>query len=119
MKYNFTESGVPMPIEGDSQQRQSDKDTKVLEFVQKIVSVISLFFKPKSSHKAVDVPQVQKGVDTKPHGNLFAENSLQEYFADKFPPQLSQNNVKSVPDLITNQDLTMNKLSLNSSSTVK
>ncbi len=119
MKYNFTESGVPMPIEGDSQQRQSDKDTKVLEFVQKIVSVISLFFKPKSSHKAVDVPQVQKSGNTKPHGKLFAENSLQEYFADKFPPQLSPNNVKSVPDLITNQDLTMNKLSLNSSSTVK
>ncbi|MFN3489134.1 MAG: SdrD B-like domain-containing protein, partial [Emticicia sp.] len=113
MKYNFTESGIPIPMKGYSQQHKLSKVDTVLEFVQKIVNVISLFFKSKNNIMP------KESMMKKPHGQIYAESSLQEYFIDKFPPQVSKNKVKSVPDLIPNQDLTMNKLSFNSNSTVK
>jgi hypothetical protein len=119
MKYNFTKSGVPMPKKGYSQQYKSDKDIKILEFLKEIVSVIGLFFKQKNSQKDIDLPQSQKGIDSFPKDKLFNVSSLQEYFFDKFPPQLSIKNVKSMSDLIPNSDLIMNKLSLKSNSTVK
>jgi hypothetical protein len=119
VKYNFTESGVPMPKRGYSQQCKSYKDTKILEFLKKIISVIGLFFKQKNSHKYLDLPQSQKGIDILSNGKQLNESSLQEYFADKFPLQLSIKNINSVPDLIPNSDLIMYMLSLNSNSTVK
>ena len=118
MKYNFTERGIPMPIKGYSQQHKSNKDDTILELVQKIVNVISLFFKSKNSL----LPQImpKESISVKPHEKLYAENSLQEYFTNNYPPQLNIDKAKSVPaDLLTNQDLTMKKLSLNSNSTVK
>ncbi len=118
MKYNFTESGVPIPIKGYSQQHKSNKDDTILELVQKIVNVISLFFKPKNSLLSQIMPK--ESMTVKPHEKLYAENSLQEYFIDKYPLQLNIDKVKSVPaDLLTNQDLTMNKPSLSNNSTVK
>lgn len=119
MKYNFTKSVVPIQKKGYSQQCKSDKDIKILEFLKKIVSFIGLFFKQKNSNKNIDLPQSQKGIDSFSKGKLFNESSLQEYFSDKFPPQLIIKNIKSVPGLIPNSDLIMNKLSLNSNSTVK
>lgn len=91
----------------------------MLKLVQKIIGTISLFFKHKNSQIDIDIPYSQKGIDTCPNGKLFDENSLQEYFADKFLPQSSINNIIPVLDSMPNQDLIMNNLSLNSNSTVK
>ncbi len=117
MEYNFTESGFPMPKNGYSQKHKSDKNAKALAFVHKIVSVISLFFKSKSSFLASFMPN--KDLMRGSSEQLISENSLQKYSIGKLPSQLITKNVKSVPDLITNQDLPMNKLSPNSNSTVK
>ncbi|MFY7911347.1 MAG: SdrD B-like domain-containing protein, partial [Emticicia sp.] len=118
MKYNFTDSGVPISKEGYTQQRKSNTDTKVLEFVQKIVSAISLFLKPKNSPSVSSTPQ--NSVDkTTLEEQLFIESNLQEFLQDKLSPQLNKNNIKHVPDLMLNQDLTMHKLSSNWNSTVK
>lgn len=68
--------------------------------MQKIFSVINLFCKKKNSHKGIDIPQSQKCIYIRTNDKLFAESSLQRYFADKFPQQLSKNNIKSIPDFI-------------------
>lgn len=119
MKYNFTESGIALPKNRYSKQCKSDKDSKILASLNKIVSIICLFFKQKSSHKSTGLPQSYKGFYTFFNNKLFFENSLHEYFADCFPAQSSIKNFKSVTDLIPNSDSIMNNLSFSSNSTDK
>jgi hypothetical protein len=119
VKYNFTESGIALPKNRYSKQCKSDKDSKILASLNKIVSIICLFFKQKSSHKSTGLPQSYKGFYTFFNNKLFFENSLHEYFADCFPAQSSIKNFKSVTDLIPNSDSIMNNLSLSSNSTDK
>lgn len=68
--------------------------------MQKIFSVINLFYKKKDSHKDIYIPQSKKCIYIPANDKLFAESSLQKYFADKFPQQLSKINIKSINDFI-------------------
>lgn len=54
----------------------------------------------KNSHRDIDIPQSQKCIYIRTNEKLFAESSLQKYFAEKFPQQLSKNNIKSITDFI-------------------
>ena len=98
MKYNFTESGISIPKNGYSKQCKSDKDSKILASLNKIVSIICLFFKQKSSHKSTGLPQSYKGFYTFFNNKLFFENSLHAYFADCFPAQSSIKNFILLPN---------------------
>lgn len=53
--------------------------------MQKKFSVIKLFCRKKNSHRDIDIPQSQKCIYIRTNDKLFAESSLQKYFAEKFP----------------------------------
>ncbi len=113
MRNNFTQSEAETLVEKHSQTHAQASDSKILIFVQKIVSVMGMFFKDKNVQKLSD--STQKSVFGEYSAFSIKGNTLQEYFIDEHHKQLSNN----VPDLIPNQDLTMDKLSFNSKSTVK
>jgi uncharacterized repeat protein (TIGR01451 family)/gliding motility-associated-like protein len=112
MRHNFTQSEAKTLV-GKPSQTNVQNDAKILTFVQKIVSVMSLFFKQKNINKPSTILQKDSVREYSPFS--VGGNALQEYFMDEHDKQLSNN----VSDFITNQKLTMNKLAIQSSSMVK
>ena len=113
MRHNFTQSGVRAFVDNPSQTYSKPKDKKVLVFVQKIVSVMSLFFMQKNSNKLSNTTQ-KSGFSW--YSTVSSEEkALQEYFTDESNNQLSNN----LPNFTTNQDLMMNRLPVQNSLTVK
>ena len=118
MKYNFTKSDNPKSIFGHSQAHNQSNDNPMSDFVLKIVSIISLFFKQKSNK----TDSIFYSINIEQRENLWftSENNLQEQSTNESIPQKSKNtNDLNTPDLATSQDSNTNKPSSKSRSTVK
>ncbi|CAH0996164.1 hypothetical protein EMA8858_02294 [Emticicia aquatica] len=116
MKYNFTKGEVKE--QGLSQIQKPNKSTKVLGFVQKIVVAVSRFLKQKNNQN-LSVIAIENSDKRKDAASFALKNNLQEYYIEETSSQINTNRENYVPDLVSNQELTMNSLSLNGNSTVK
>ena len=116
MKYNFTKRAIQAQLKWNGLNK-SNTGTKVFAFVQKIVRMINLLFKSKSSQSR---EEISKQIETnKGDEYIFSENSLQEYFSYTYHLPKSKNNTKIVTELVQNQEFIMQNLSFNNSSSTK